>query len=367
MNLPRILPLIGVAVGGVLALKVLSGAGALPDLVAGAKAFAEGKVAAKTTDAGKPGDSSAPASSAAPVLPPGLTPSGAPAPGSPAALAAAGSAQTQSTSPALACGPDAKDLAREAGLSPAELQILQSLGARRGQLDTREQDMDVQLQLLAAAETKLDAKLKALATMKTDIQGLLTQADAQKATEIDRLVTVYSQMKPAAAAARMTLLDDSVRLPIAAKMKERALSAILGLMNPADAKIITEKLAQRYDNKAFADARSAITAAATPPAAAPNAPPAKLTGIAPPASSAPAAAAAPGAQATATPAPVAAKLKPVQTAKARPKRKRRTTSLAANAPPAGAKAASPSLASDANAAGATSTKAPPAAAPAKSG
>ena len=271
MNLPRILPLIGIAVGGVLAVKALSGVVALPDLVSGAKAFAEGKVAAKTVDpkaapAAAAADGSVPASSSAPVLPPGLTPTGAPLPGSPAALAAASAAQTQSTPAALACGPDAKDLAREAGLSPAELQILQSLGARRGQLDQRESDMDVQLQLLAAAESKLDLKLKALASMKSDIQQLLTQADGKKSAEIDRLVIVYSKMKPKDAAVRMTVLDDSVRIPIAAKMKESALSQILGLMNPPDAKIITEKLASRFENKALADARSAM---ATPPAAAP--------------------------------------------------------------------------------------------------
>ena len=41
-NIPRILPLIGVAAGGVLAINAMSGAKSLPDLVSGAKAFAEG-------------------------------------------------------------------------------------------------------------------------------------------------------------------------------------------------------------------------------------------------------------------------------------------------------------------------------------
>jgi hypothetical protein len=50
-------------------------------------------------------------------------------------------------------------------------------------------------------------------------------------------------MKPKDAAARMTMLDDSVRLPIAAKMKERALSQVLANMAPGDAKILTERLA----------------------------------------------------------------------------------------------------------------------------
>ena len=39
-------------------------------------------------------------------------------------------------------------------------------------------------------------------------------------------------MKAKDAAPRMVLLDDSVRLPIAAKMKERSLSAIIAQMPP---------------------------------------------------------------------------------------------------------------------------------------
>src|SRR5436190_233456 len=82
-------------------------------------------------------------------------------------------------------------------------------------------------ELLAAAEAKVDTKLKQLTGLKGDIQGLLGQADAKKEAEMARLVTIYEQMPPAAAAQRMTLLDDSVRLPLASKMNVRKLSAIL--------------------------------------------------------------------------------------------------------------------------------------------
>lgn len=232
-NIPRILPLVGVAVGGVLAVNALAGARSLPDMLGGAKAFAEGVA---KPDAKAPGEEAKSAESA----------------GQNAAASAAASV------PPRVCAPSATDLAREAGLSPAELRILQSLGARRGQLDQREQDIDVQLQLLAAAEAKLDAKVKALNGLKGDIQGLLGQADAQKSAEVDRMVTVFSSMKPKDAAARMTILDDTVRLPIAAKMKERTLSLILSNMLPSDAKVLTERLANRFANDAINKGKAAI-------------------------------------------------------------------------------------------------------------
>ena len=244
-NVPRILPLVGVAVGGVLAINAMAGAKSLPDLLGGAKAFAEGVAGKKDAKGGE----EAPSAEGA---------------GQPAAANAP---------PPRVCAPSADALAKEAGLSPAELRVLQSLGARRGQLDQREQDIDVQLQLLAAAEAKLDAKMKALTGLKGDISGLLGQVDAQKQAEVDRLVTVYQGMKPKDAAARMTLLSDEVRLPIAAKMKERALSQILANMSPADAKVLTERLAARMPNPAVEKGKAAIAdnaAAPTAPGAAPN-------------------------------------------------------------------------------------------------
>ena len=239
-NMPRILPLAGVAVVGVLAINALSGARTLPELFTGARAFAE------ELAGGKP-EAAAPAEKAAAATTP---------------------------KPAAVCAPTAAELAREANLSPAELRMLQSLGVRRGELDQREGDIDLQLQLLAAAEAKLDARVKALDGLKGDIQGLLGQADAQQQTETTRMVAVFSAMKPKDAAARMTVLDDSVRLPIAAKMKERTLAAILAQMSPAEAKKMTESLARRFEaSTSLAAARTAVaapvqTAALTPPAAA---------------------------------------------------------------------------------------------------
>lgn len=277
-QIPRILPLVGVAMGGVLALNALAGAEGLPDLMSGAKAFAE-EAAAKTAktakavakpeaDAAKSASDEAKDAAAASPLPPD------------AKTAAAAGPNGKPLAPV--CAPTAAELAKEAGLSPAELQMLQSLGARRGVLDKREQAMDTQLALLAAAEAKLDAKVKNLNGLKADIQGLLKEADAREDAELARMVKVFESMKAKDAAARMAVLDDSVRLPIAAKMKERSLSAILAAMPAQEAKKLTESLAKRYTDAdgmavraqaaaATADAKPGPSAAAAPSPAAPAA------------------------------------------------------------------------------------------------
>jgi len=250
---PRFLPLLLIAVGGVLAVRVIGGAASLPTIAAGAKAWAEDLAP------GAKGKSS-------PADPAKSSPSAPAANAGPASAVPPGDVMAVSSAPAApVCAPTPAELAKQAGLSPAELQTLQNLGARRTQLDERERDMDTQLALLSAAETKVDAKLQQLAGLKTDIQGLLGQADAEKSAETDRLVNVFQAMNPKLAAARFALLDDSVRLPVAAKMKDRALSAILAQMAPADVKVLTEKLADRMSS--VDQARAALASNATAPVA----------------------------------------------------------------------------------------------------
>ncbi|WP_375267730.1 MotE family protein [Phenylobacterium sp.] len=260
-SVPRILPIVGVAMGGVLAVNALSGAQALPELVSGARAFAE-----EAIGKGGEGEPDKPETAA----------EGETAPTGEAADAAA---KTTIPKPAQVCAPTAAELAKEAGLSPAELQVLQSLGERRGQLDQREASLDTQLALMAAAETKLDAKVKALNDLKAQIEGLMGEAAEREDAEVARMVKVFEGMKPKDAAARMVVLDDAVRLPIASKMKERSLSAVLAAMPPVEAKKLTESLAKRFaEARALGDAlaktEAAAAQAAAPPAKA-AAPPAK--------------------------------------------------------------------------------------------
>jgi flagellar motility protein MotE (MotC chaperone) len=286
-SVPRILPLVGVAIGGVLIVNAMSGARDLQGLVTGAQAFAE-----EAAKGGKPEGKGEKKDAAA----------------TGEAKDAAAGLPAPTIAPKAVCAPTAAELAKQAGLSPAELQVLQSLGQRRGQLDARENDLNTQLALMAAAEAKLDAKIKALNGLKAEVNGLLAQSNTKEQTEIDRLVKVFEGMKAKDAAPRLAALDDSVRIKIAAKMKERSLSAIMAQMSAADAKKLTEMLARRYSDAQAAATRAAAAADDKAPAPAktasvdPTAPEKKAAPVrkAPPRKKAPA-----GQQAAAKPAPAA--------------------------------------------------------------
>lgn len=227
-RLPRLLPLIAIAIGGVVAVRAV---GAGPGLFEGAKAWAEEATTAVSEAAG-------------------ATPADKP------------------PVPAV-CALTEEQLAQQAGISPAELRIIQSLSARRTELDARDADFATTLPLMVAAEAKLDAKVAALNAIKAEVQGLLGQVDERQKAETDRLVAVYSAMRPREAALVFATLDDNVRLPIAAAMRPRGLSAIMAQMPAPAARELTEKLARRFEAQQLAAAAAAAaattTTTATPP------------------------------------------------------------------------------------------------------
>lgn len=205
-RIPRILPLVAVALVGVAAVRLI---GAGPGLFQGAQAWAEGVAEqAAATEGEQATETSAP--------------------------------------PPAACAVSVDELARQAGLSPAELRILQNLSERRGELDARDVDFDTQLPLLISAEAKAQERIDELTALRTEIQGLLGQVSEREQEETNRLVQVYQAMRPRDAAPVFARLSDDVRLPVAAAMRPRALAAILAEMDPEAARVLTQRLASRY-------------------------------------------------------------------------------------------------------------------------
>ncbi len=268
MKIPRLLPLVAVAIGGVVVVRAV---GVAPGLFEGARAWAEEAVPA----------------------------------------AAAGEA----AAPPAVCALTPEQLAQQAGISPAELRVIQSLSQRRTELDARDADLASMLPLLTAAEQKLDARVQALETVKSEVQQLLGQVDEREKAEIDRLVAVYSAMRPRDAARVFGTLDDGVRLPVAAAMRPRALAAVMAQMDPAAARELTEKLAGRFAAQQRA-ARAAVAAAEADPAPAPAPVEQAATDAAPPPARPTPAAARPAARrptprpAARTPAPPPAQAEP---------------------------------------------------------
>ena len=138
----------------------------------------------------------------------------------------------------------APNFAEMAGLSQSEVQVLQALGARRQTLDARAATMDTQTELMSAAERRLDERITQLRALETQVNTLLGQLDEAQATRINNLVDVYQRMRAKDAALVFDGLDDGVLVQVASRMRQANLAEVMGKMDPARARRLTQMLAE---------------------------------------------------------------------------------------------------------------------------
>ena len=184
--------------------------------------------------------------------------------------------------------------------SASEVDVLTSLSKRRGELDAREAKIQVQANILAATEARVDAKVAQLKSLQGQIAALLAQRDAAQEKQLTSLVKTYSAMKPKDAARIFDSLSEAVLVPVAGEMKSDVLAPVLAAMSPEQAQKLTIKLANKLTlpdtSGAVAQAQAATGQLAGP------APAGQAVGTAP----AMAAPTAPAAQPAATKAPAPA-------------------------------------------------------------
>ncbi len=153
--------------------------------------------------------------------------------------AAAGAA----TTPAAQCA--APSLAEMAGLSQAEVQVLQALSARREALDQRAETFDTQDELMLAAEQRLTQRLAELRQLEANVNDLLGQLDEAQEQRLASLVDVYQRMRAKDAAEVFDGLEDDVLVQVASRMRQANLAEVMGRMDANRARALTQMLADR--------------------------------------------------------------------------------------------------------------------------
>jgi flagellar motility protein MotE (MotC chaperone) len=160
---------------------------------------------------------------------------------------------------APACPPPS--FAQQAGLSATEVEVLQSLGQRRSELDARAADMDTQSALLDATQKRVDDRLAELKRVEASVSALLAKADDAQNAQADAMVIVYTKMKPKDAARIFDDLDEDVLVDVAARMKQATLAEIMGAMSPEKARRLTKLLMMKDRMPADLLAKAAEAAA----------------------------------------------------------------------------------------------------------
>ena len=83
--------------------------------------------------------------------------------------------------------------------------------------------------------------LAELRKIRTKISQGLEQKIEKDEEKVDKLVAVYSNMKPQQAAKVMEKIDEELAIRVLAKMKKKSAAEVLNLLEPEKAKRLSEK------------------------------------------------------------------------------------------------------------------------------
>lgn len=153
-------------------------------------------------------------------------------------------APASQTPDAAASQPEPFDLDE---VTPGELRVLEDLAERRRELERRERDLEFREGLLQATEQRVDEKIEELEALRAELQAVLDKKEGEEAAEIQRLVQIYSKMKPKDAARVFERLEIPLLLSVLRAMKEIRSAPILAEMDPDRVSEVTAELAREED------------------------------------------------------------------------------------------------------------------------
>ncbi len=159
-----------------------------------------------------------------------------------------------------------------------EVDVLEKLSARRQELDAREHDIQARENLLKAAEDRIDKKIAEMKALQSDVKTMLAKIDEQDDARLKSLVKIYETMNPKDAARIFEQLDMPILLGVVGNMKEQKVAAVMGVMDPSKAKVLTDALAARRATKIEGQADTGAAAAPAGAGQAPSQAPAPATG-----------------------------------------------------------------------------------------
>jgi len=130
-------------------------------------------------------------------------------------------------------------------MSAGERAVLESLQARRQELEARARDIEVRDSLLKAAEKRIEQRLLELKELETRVTGAAAKKAEDDSAKFKSLVTMYENMKAKDAAKVFDRLNLSILVEVVNAMNPRRMSDILGQMAPEAAERLTIEIANR--------------------------------------------------------------------------------------------------------------------------
>ena len=130
-----------------------------------------------------------------------------------------------------------------AKVSMENTNINDTLEDKRRELEKKERDLKLLSDDLEARKKEIDSQLKELFAMRRKISSTLDSKVQSDSESLVKLVGVYSNMKPQAAARVIVGLDEELAVKVISNMKKQNAAAILNFIDAKKARALSEKYA----------------------------------------------------------------------------------------------------------------------------
>ena len=170
------------------------------------------------------------------VVPRGAAQASAPRAAPPAAAAQTSPAMPPAVPPAMPPGMTAEETAERA--------VLESLRARRLEIERRGEEVAQRELLLGAAERRMGERLEELRALQGRLERTQQARSEREEAGIRQLVRVYEAMRPRDAATILDDLDMPILLQVLDRMREAKAAPVLAAMRPERARAATAELSR---------------------------------------------------------------------------------------------------------------------------
>lgn len=163
--------------------------------------------------------------------------------------AAAALWQSQDMSRVFAAFAAPSELLQGCGDVPEAVALAEELRDRALRIERYMESIDARKADLAGAEATLRARLSELKSLKGGVQSRRDTASEAVRSDIERLVAVYDQMKPAEAGAVLTNLPADFAAEILMRVRPETGARIIASVEPRQAALLTAQMGARSVRK----------------------------------------------------------------------------------------------------------------------
>jgi len=125
--------------------------------------------------------------------------------------------------------------------------LLERLRLRRQKLDEREAALDAREKILQAQAGQVADGLVRLREERTRLEAIQRAFNETQTENLEAVVSAYERMKPRDAAEIFDIMDDTLLLRVAMRLRSQALSGIMAEMSPERARHLTMLMAEKKE------------------------------------------------------------------------------------------------------------------------